>query len=44
MNKLKQGSQGIYANSLKIAVAREYLTSNLGAGTLGAKYGYLHIP
>ena len=39
MNKLKQGSPAIYENSLKIAVAREYLTSDLGAGTLGAKYG-----
>ena len=39
MNKLKQGSPVIYENSLKIAVAREYLTSDLGAGTLGAKYG-----
>ena len=38
----KQNNQSqplIYENSFKIAVAREYLTSDLGAGTLGAKYG-----
>jgi hypothetical protein len=39
MNKLKQGMAPIYENSLKIAVAREYLTSDLGAGKLGLKYG-----
>ena len=40
MNKQKkQGQPLIYQNSLKIAVAREYLTTDLGAGKLGAKYG-----
>ena len=40
MNKLKKQSQPlIYANSLKIAIAREYLTSDLGFGKLGAKHG-----
>ena len=39
MNKLKQGPPAIYENNLKVAVAREYLTSDLGAGKLGAKYG-----
>jgi NADP-dependent 3-hydroxy acid dehydrogenase YdfG len=40
MNKLKKQSEGlIYENSLKIAVAREYLTSDLGFSKLGAKYG-----
>ena len=39
MNKLKKGMAPIYENSLKIAVAREYLTSELGAGALGVKYG-----
>ena len=40
MNKLKkQGTPLIYENSFKIAIAREYLTSNLGRGKLGAKYG-----
>ena len=40
MDKLKKQRQPqIYENSLKIAIAREYLTSNLGWGKLGAKYG-----
>lgn len=40
MNKLKKhGKPLIYDNSLKIAVSREYLTSDLGFGKLGAKYG-----
>jgi hypothetical protein len=40
MNKLKkQGKPVIYDNSLKVALAREYLTSELGFGKLGVKYG-----
>jgi len=39
MNTHKQGRAPIYDNSLKIAVAREYLTGNLGYGLLGKKYG-----
>ena len=39
MNKLNQVSTPIYENNLKIAVARDYLTSDLGAGKLGVKYG-----
>lgn len=35
----KQGRSPIYESSLKIAVAREYLTSNLGYGRLAQKYG-----
>lgn len=35
----KQGKVPIYESSLKIAVAREYLTSNLGYGRLAQKYG-----
>ena len=39
MNKLKKQPQPlIYENSLKVAIAREYLTSDLGCGKLGAKY------
>jgi len=40
MNKQKdRGQPLIHENSFKIAVAREYLTSDLGAARLGAKYG-----
>ena len=40
MDKLKkQGYGGIYSKSFKIAIAREYLTSDLGRGSLGAKHG-----
>ena len=40
MNKIKkQGQPNIYENSLKIAIAREYLTTDLGCGRLGSKYG-----
>ena len=35
----KQGRAPIYESSLKVAVAREYLTSNLGYGRLAQKYG-----
>lgn len=38
MKKEKLGVPPIYANSLKVAVAREYLTSNLSAGELRKKY------
>ena len=34
----KQGRTPIYEATLKIAVAREYLTSNLGYGRLAQKY------
>ncbi len=39
MNTNKQGNPPIYDNSLKAAVAREYLTTNLGYGALAKKYG-----
>jgi hypothetical protein len=34
----KQGRTPIHATSFKVAVAREYLTSNMGYGQLAAKY------
>jgi len=37
----KQGRAPVYDTSLKITVAREYLTSNLGYGSLAQKY---HLP
>ena len=39
MNLKKEGRDSIYDSSLKITVAREYLTGNLGYGKLAAKYG-----
>ena len=39
MNTKKQGRKPIYDNSFKIALAREYLTSDLGYGALASKYG-----
>ena len=40
MNKLKKaGRTPIYQNSQKISIVHEYLTSDLGYGKLGAKYG-----
>jgi len=39
MNNGKQGRPIIYESSFKIALAREYLTSNLGYKTLAKKYG-----
>lgn len=40
MNKLnKHGHPVIHDNNLKIMVAREYLTSDLGCTRLGVKYG-----
>lgn len=38
MNTNKQGKPLKYENSFKIAVVREYLTSNLGYGLLAKKY------
>lgn len=35
---IKEGRPHIYATELKIAVARDYLTSNLGYGRLAVKY------
>jgi transposase-like protein len=40
MDNQKRGSPGKYPPDLKIAIAREYLSSDLGYGALGAKYGY----
>src|SRR5258706_15373513 len=40
MDNQKKGSPGKYPPDLKIAIAREYLSSNLGYGALGVKYGY----
>ena len=39
MNTNKQGRIPTYDTRLKIAIAREYLTSNLGYGALAKKYG-----
>lgn len=40
MTKLKkEGKTPIYDNDLKIAIARAYLTSNLGYGKLAQKHG-----
>jgi len=38
MNTNKQGRVPTYGNAFKIAIAREYLTGNLGYGTLAKKY------
>jgi transposase-like protein len=38
MNNNKQGRDPIYPESFKIAVAREYLTGNLGFGKLAKKH------
>jgi transposase-like protein len=35
----KQGREPIYDSAFKIAIAREYLTSDLGYGKLAKKYG-----
>jgi transposase-like protein len=40
MDKNDKGAPWKYPPDLKIAIAREYLSSNLGYGALGAKYGY----
>lgn len=39
MKVKKEGKPLIYAPELKIAIAREYLTGNLGYGRLAVKYG-----
>jgi len=39
MNTNKQGRKPIYESGFKIALAHEYLTSNLGYGAIAAKYG-----
>jgi len=39
MNRNKQGRDPIYPESFKIAVAREYLTGNLGYSKLAVKHG-----
>ena len=38
MNTNKQGRAPTYDNAFKIAIAREYLSSNLGYGALAKKY------
>jgi transposase-like protein len=38
MNTSKSGRPTIFDNALKVAVAREYLTSDLGSGALARKY------
>lgn len=40
MNNQKQGGPAKYPPDLKIAIAREYLSTNLGYGALGIKHGY----
>ena len=40
MNNQKQGGPAKYPPDLKIAIAREYLSSSMGYGALGIKYGY----
>ncbi len=44
MKKTKPGVKPTYDNALKVAVAREYLTSNLSSGELQRKYNlpYVH--
>jgi transposase-like protein len=39
MNTKKQGRKPIYDNGFKVALAREYLTSELGYGALASKHG-----
>lgn len=39
MNNRQQGRTPIYESSFKIALAREYLTGNLGYKALAKKYG-----
>ncbi len=43
MDNQKRGAPGKYPPDLKIAIAREYLSSDLGYGALGVKYGYSAI-
>lgn len=42
MNLKNKGRDATYGSSLKITVAREYLTGNLGYGKLAVKYGLPH--
>lgn len=42
MNVKNKGRDATYDSKLKIAVAREYLTGNLGYGRLAVKYGLPH--
>ena len=46
MNNNKQGRDPIYPESFKVAVAREYLTGNLGFGKLAKKHNLAgeHVP
>lgn len=39
MDTNKRGRTPVYDNAFKVAIAREYLTSELGKGALGKKYG-----
>jgi transposase-like protein len=39
MDTNKRGRTPVYDNAFKVAIAREYLTSDLGKGALGKKYG-----
>jgi transposase-like protein len=39
MNTSKQGRPVIFDNAFKVAVVREYLSSDLGFGALAKKYG-----
>jgi transposase-like protein len=39
MDTKNRGATPLYDNALKIAISREYLTSNLGYGALAKKYG-----
>jgi transposase-like protein len=40
MNRKKAGMPDIYPRDLKIAIAREYFSSDLSFGDLGKKFGY----
>ena len=42
MNTKKDGRPPVYANSLKIAIAREYLTGHLGYHQMAVKHGIGH--
>ena len=41
MNKNNDGRSPVYEHSLKVAVAREYLTSSMGYSVLSKKYGLM---
>ena len=40
MDKKHKGQPAFYPSDLKIAIAREYLNSQLGYGALGIKHGF----